>query len=321
MLVFILASVFAQLVYGTAQQQHFENQSFACIKVAMTAKHGTDGWNGAEFTVKMGNRSVATGALASGASGTDTVCLTPACYSFEVSKSSRSGEVEWKLNDGFLVGGDGFAATDFWVFGPSDLNVAPCVHAPTLAISSSQKSSARTLLCVSNYSQLAVLIIEKRQLIVTAAATFVFSGGIELDSSDNLEIAGDSSVFDGNESSRLFLVDGGKLKLRNLVLRNGAAAGDGGAISALNGAFVELTNCIVADSIAQNGGALAVGNGSELVMMISSVTNNSANASSPVSISLREASLRCVSIGGDAALARAPARSMEEAPSCIIFPH
>ena len=111
-----------------------------------------------------------------------------------------------------------------------------------------------------------------------ATTTIVFDAEITLGSSSDVEIIGENTVFDGTGSSRLFVVDGGRLTLRSLELRNGYTTGNGGALSLLNGAFVEIINCVVDDSSAVNGGGVAVDSGSVLVMIGSSVIGNQASS-------------------------------------------
>ena len=113
--------------------------------------------------------------------------------------------------------------------------------------------------------------------IYPAATTIVFDAEIALGDSSDVEIIGDHTVFDGAGSSRLFVVDGGRLTLRSLELRNGYTTGNGGALSLLNGAFVEIFNCVVSDSSAIKGGAAAVDFGSMLVIIGSSVIGNHAS--------------------------------------------
>ena len=78
-------------------------------------------------------------------------------------------------------------------------------------------------------------------------------------------------------SSCLYRVDGGRLTLRSLELRNGHTTGNGGALSLLNGAFVEIINCVVSDSSAVNGDGAAVDSGSVLAMIGSSLVGNRAS--------------------------------------------
>ena len=141
-----------------------------------------------------------------------------------------------------------------------------------------------------NYTTLLGLIGGGVKPIYTAATTIVFAAEITVGYNSDVEIIGDNSmpnytVFDGAGSSRLFVVDGGRLKLRSLVFRNGHTTGNGGALSLLNGAFVEIFNCIVSGSSAVNGGGAAVDSGSTLVINGSSIGDNAASGvSSPASL-------------------------------------
>ena len=121
--------------------------------------------------------------------------------------------------------------------------------------------------------------------VYAAATTIVFDAEITIGYSSDVEIIGENTVFDGAGSSRLFVVNGGRLTLRSLVLRNGHTTGNGGALSLLNGAFVEIYNCSISGSSAYNGGGAAVYSGSTLVINGSSIDNNTATVSSPASLS------------------------------------
>ena len=115
-----------------------------------------------------------------------------------------------------------------------------------------------------------------------ATTTIVFDAEITVGYSSDVEIVGENTFFDGAGSSRIFVVDGGHLKLRDLELRNGSTAGNGGALSLLNGAFVEIINCVISGSSAvDRGGGIAVDSGTNLVIAGSSMNGNTASVSPP----------------------------------------
>ena len=94
---------------------------------------------------------------------------------------------------------------------------------------------------------------------INAAATIiVFDTEITLDSSSDVEIIVENTVFDGAGSSRFFTVDYGRFILHSLELRDGNTTGNGGALSLLDGAFVEIINCVVSGSVAVIGGVASV---------------------------------------------------------------
>ena len=107
--------------------------------------------------------------------------------------------------------------------------------------------------------------------------TIVFDADVTVESSSDVEIIGGNTVFDGAGLSPLFVVDGGRLTLRSLELRNGYTMGNGGALSLHNGAFVEIIDCVISDSSAVNGGGVAVESSSVLVMIGSSLMGNHAS--------------------------------------------
>ena len=95
--------------------------------------------------------------------------------------------------------------------------------------------------------------------VYAVSTTIVFDAEITVGYLSDVEIIGESTVFDGAGSSRLFVVDGGRLKLSSLVLRNGYTTDNGGAFYLLNSAFAEMFNCIISgSSSAVNGGGAAV---------------------------------------------------------------
>ena len=146
-------------------------------------------------------------------------------------------------------------------------SVSPTTAAPT-AIGAPAGSSARLL---------GFIVGGMTPIYAAAKTTIVVDAEITLDSSSDVEIIGENTVFDGAGSSRLFVVDSGRLTLRSLELRHGYTTGNGGAISLLNGAFVEIINCVVSESTAVSGGAASVDSGSVLLIIGSSVIGSHAS--------------------------------------------
>lgn len=63
-----------------------------------------DGWNGASyFITNSSNQVVGTGTLATGSSGSNTICLNPGCYSLTVTGGAFPEEIAWSITD---IGGN-----------------------------------------------------------------------------------------------------------------------------------------------------------------------------------------------------------------------
>jgi len=82
--------------------------------VEMIDSYG-DGWNGATYTLSTGGAAVASGTLASGSYGADTLCLAVGCYDITVTGGSYPSEVSF--NFGSVVGGTPGTYTDISVGG------------------------------------------------------------------------------------------------------------------------------------------------------------------------------------------------------------
>ena len=113
---------------------------------------------------------------------------------------------------------------------------------------------------------------------------------------------------------RIVVVEG---RLKLLELRNGNTAGNGGAASLWRGAYVEIVNCTTSGSSVVSGGGAAAETGLVLVVKYSSVIGNHASDVSLPALS----EFAMIELRGTAALARTPARSTEEAPTCTCLPH
>ena len=300
---------------GLLSERRLDESAEVCFEAALFDSWG-DGWNDAFYTISSSSSGTQhTGTLASGSSGADVVCVdnAPACYSIEVSAGSYPDEVSWTIGGGALAGGAPLVSTEFWVLVGSELVVQSCdddpsppvmsptlyptdspapTHAPTMSPTTSPAPSAAPIISptvspAGSYETLLGFIEGGITKIHAAASTtMVFDDEITLESSSDVEIIGENTVFDGAGPSvasrravpsRLFVVDGGRLTLRSLELRNGYTTGNGGALSLLNGAFVEIINCVVSNSSAVNGGGVTVDSGSVLVMIGSSVIGNHAS--------------------------------------------
>jgi len=103
------------------------------LQVDMADSFG-DGWNGAEYYIYEAGGSgslVASGSLNQAlegdtlAAGTDFVCLTPACYNFQITAGTNPNEISVSLSDAFdtqygSVGGDDTYGIDFTLTGQCD---------------------------------------------------------------------------------------------------------------------------------------------------------------------------------------------------------
>lgn len=69
-----------------------------CVSITMSDAFG-DGWNGATYTINNSQgTSVASGTLAGGSAGVESICLQDGCYSITVGGGSFDSEIGWTLN-------------------------------------------------------------------------------------------------------------------------------------------------------------------------------------------------------------------------------
>jgi hypothetical protein len=216
----------------------------ACFNVAMYDSLG-DGWDGAAYRVtsSIDWLVVATGTFFDGYESIDEVCVeADVCHIFEVSRGYYPEGISWNVGDGVLTGeGATVEALELYATPSGELS----------------RGCPTTASTVDTYGELLFLLERSATMsIQVAPTTFEFEAAISIGSGQDAAVTGTagSSIFDGRDSNRLFIVvDGAKLTLRGLVLRNGRAnvddlEGHGGALLMRNVAHVELANCEVTDN-------------------------------------------------------------------------
>ena len=121
----------------------------------------------------------------------------------------------------------------------------------------------------------------KEDIILSLNEVEFYEGGIELDV-DGLEIDGCGRTIDGAEYSRIFIVSGEDITLKNIIFKNGKLinkleqrSNGGGALKILKGASVKLENCIFSDNSSDDGGAIL--NNGRLSSINSKFENNSSD--------------------------------------------
>ena len=109
-----------------------------------------------------------------------------------------------------------------------------------------------------------------------------YEGGIELDI-DNLIIDGNGKTINGTEKSRIFIISGKNITLKNIVFKNGHSYKNydnplnstGGAIKINSDVNITIENCEFINNISEEyGGAIDNTRGSELIIMGSTFTEN-----------------------------------------------
>jgi len=111
-----------------------------------------------------------------------------------------------------------------------------------------------------------------------------FEGGIDLDI-DDLVIDGDGKIIDGADKSRIFLVTGKNLVLKNIIFKNGRSHhnyenqlnNDGGALKINQDAVLKIINCEFIKNISEESGG-AIKTRGELMITDSKLNQNSAGA-------------------------------------------
>jgi hypothetical protein len=95
-----------------------------------------DGWNGAQLTIT-GNNATSFGpyTIASGSSGTQTICLPSDCYSIGVTGGTFPGEVSWSITAGattYASGGAPYNQSNVFSVGAGVCSTPPpCIANPT----------------------------------------------------------------------------------------------------------------------------------------------------------------------------------------------
>ena len=110
-----------------------------------------------------------------------------------------------------------------------------------------------------------------------------YEGGIELDI-DNLIIDGNGHTIDGTDKSRIFIISGTNITLKNITFKNGYAYDNhqyhfnnfGGAIRINNNINTTIENCEFIKNTAQKSGGAIYNNKGELTITNSTLSKNNA---------------------------------------------
>ena len=111
-----------------------------------------------------------------------------------------------------------------------------------------------------------------------------YEGGIELDI-DYLIINGNGHIIDGADKSRIFIITGKNITLKNIVFKNGHAHknydnplnNNGGAIKINRNSNITIENCEFINNISEEYGG-AIGNAGELTINESTLNNNTSGS-------------------------------------------
>lgn len=117
-----------------------------------------------------------------------------------------------------------------------------------------------------------------------------YEGGIELDM-DGMTINGNGRTIDGRDKSRIFLITGNNITLKNIIFKNGRSHknydnplnSNGGAIKINNDLKLTIENCsFINNTSEEDGGAIRTGSG-ELNIIKSTLTDNKAKIGGAIS--------------------------------------
>lgn len=104
-------------------------------------------------------------------------------------------------------------------------------------------------------------------------------GGISIDG-DNIEINGNNHIIDANGKTRIFIITGKNIILRNIIFKNGVVSNDfdshtngGGAIKISKNSTVKIYDCKFLDNNSQDDGGAILNNG-QLTCKNNEFTNN-----------------------------------------------
>ena len=112
-----------------------------------------------------------------------------------------------------------------------------------------------------------------------------YEGGIELDRGD-LIINGNGHTIDGADKSRIFIITGKNITLKNIIFKNGHSHknydnplnNNGGAIKINHNNNITIENCeFINNTSEENGGAIHNAEGSEIIITESTLTENTAD--------------------------------------------
>lgn len=105
------------------------------------------------------------------------------------------------------------------------------------------------------------------------------TGGISIDK-DNVEINGNNHIIDAKGESRIFIITGKNITLRNIIFKNGLSANDfdshtagGGAIKISKDSTVKIHDCHFIDNESQDDGGAILNNG-QLISKGNEFANN-----------------------------------------------
>lgn len=111
-----------------------------------------------------------------------------------------------------------------------------------------------------------------------------YEGGIELDI-DGLVIDGKGHTIDGSDKSRIFLITGHNVKLKNIIFKNGLSHNSydnlenssGGVIKINHASGVTIENCEFKENASERNGGVIHIRGCDLTILESTLMQNSAN--------------------------------------------
>lgn len=112
-----------------------------------------------------------------------------------------------------------------------------------------------------------------------------YEGGIELDI-DNLVIDGNGKTIDGVDKSRIFIITGKNITLRNIIFKNGHSHKNydnsfnshGGAIKINHNLDLRVENCKFINNNSEDDGGAIYNNGGKLAVIESMLSENTANS-------------------------------------------
>ena len=128
-------------------------------------------------------------------------------------------------------------------------------------------------------------IVLKEDYCLNELESKFYEGGIELDI-DNLVIDGNGKTIDASNLSRIFIITGNNIKLKNIIFKNGLVEDNyyrksnihGGAIQINNYSDLTIENCkFLNNSSENNGGAIQVNRDANTVMKNCEFKNNTSN--------------------------------------------
>ncbi|MBR6024485.1 MAG: hypothetical protein IK044_06010 [Methanobrevibacter sp.] len=126
-------------------------------------------------------------------------------------------------------------------------------------------------------------IILEHDVVLANHERFFYEGGIELDI-DNLVIDGNGHTIEGADKSRIFIITGDNITLKNLTFKNGCQPDtyhypfniSGGAIKIINAKGLTVEKCEFTDNASPDNGGAIFNSFGELELVESELTDNAA---------------------------------------------